>query len=78
MLSFIAVAAIFAHSLQAHPGHDVHHEALERRQFYQSLAPEKRSLAHCAPHLHSRGISENAQVRRTGHVVAKRDESPGE
>ncbi|RGP60421.1 hypothetical protein FLONG3_10887 [Fusarium longipes] len=63
VLASFAIAASIA---SAHPGHDIRHEILERREF---LASSKRSnLAHCADKLKARGIEARNVARRAAKV----------
>ncbi|KAI9149124.1 Catechol 1,2-dioxygenase 1 [Paramyrothecium foliicola] len=50
----------------AHPGHDVHEEALERRAFLESA--KRTSLSHCAEQLRARGIEALNAARRQAKV----------
>lgn len=52
----------------AHPGHDVAHEAAERRAYMQTA--KRTSLSHCADKLKARGI-EARNVARREAVVQK-------
>lgn len=57
------VAAALSAVVSAHPGHNVQHEALERRSILQKFS--KRSLAHCSEKKRARGVEEKAILRRS-------------
>jgi hypothetical protein len=63
LLTTFAVAASIA---SAHPGHDIAHEAAERREFLSSV--KRSSLAHCAPKLRARGVEARNIARRSAQV----------
>ncbi|KAH0367061.1 aromatic compound dioxygenase, partial [Aureobasidium melanogenum] len=48
----------------AHPGHDPREEALERRSYYDSVPPTKRSLNHCEAKIKARGLEQRSLARR--------------
>ncbi|KAK3905546.1 Intradiol ring-cleavage dioxygenase [Staphylotrichum tortipilum] len=60
--------ALLASLVTAHPGHDVAHEAAERREYLQTA--KRTSLAHCTEQLRARG-AEARNVARRQAVVEK-------
>lgn len=64
--SLLASFALAASIASAHPGHDIAHEAAERREFLNSV--KRSSLAHCAPKLRARGIEARNIARRSAQV----------
>ncbi|KAI1066616.1 hypothetical protein NW752_005660 [Fusarium irregulare] len=62
----LAGLALAANIASAHPGHDVAHEAAERREFLGSV--KRSSLAHCAPKLKARGVEARNVARRAVQV----------
>ena len=76
LLSSLAVAAILATSVSAHPGHDVRHEIETRAAFMKT---SKRDLSHCAAKMKARGLDHSAIQRRAAVAKAarqKRDLAP--
>lgn len=63
VLASFALAATIA---SAHPGHDIAHEAAERRDFLNSV--KRSSLAHCATKLKARGVEARNVARRSAQV----------
>ncbi|UZP34676.1 hypothetical protein NXS19_002492 [Fusarium pseudograminearum] len=63
VLASFALAATIA---SAHPGHDIAHEAAERRDFLNSA--KRSSLAHCATKLKARGVEARNVARRSAQV----------
>lgn len=59
-------------AVSAHPGHDVKAEALERREYYDSVPVHKRSLGQCAAKLKARGVAQKAHARREALLNKKR------
>ncbi|GAB7348937.1 hypothetical protein MBLNU459_g7623t1 [Dothideomycetes sp. NU459] len=68
LLGLVAGLSVVA----AHPGHDIAAEALERRQYYDSVPVEKRSLGQCASKLRARELAQRANARREALVTRKR------
>ncbi|KAH7242343.1 Intradiol ring-cleavage dioxygenase [Fusarium tricinctum] len=64
--SLLATFALAATIASAHPGHDVAHEAAERREFLSSV--KRSSLAHCATKLKARGVEARNVARRSAQV----------
>ncbi|KAK4458229.1 Intradiol ring-cleavage dioxygenase [Cladorrhinum samala] len=58
--------ALLSGIVSAHPGHDVAHEAAERREYLASV--KRSSLAHCADKLQARGISSRNVARRQARI----------
>lgn len=67
----LGFAAILG-AVSAHPGHDVKAEALERREYYDSVPIAKRSVGQCAAKLKARGINQKAHARREALLKNKR------
>ncbi|KAH0493479.1 hypothetical protein TgHK011_000147 [Trichoderma gracile] len=67
--SIAAIAAITSLS-QAHPGHDLTEEILERRQFVNSV--HRKDLSHCAERLRARGVEARSVARRSAAVEEAR------
>jgi len=75
----IAAVAALTSLVQAHPGHDLTEEILERRHFVNSV--HRKDLSHCADKLRARGIEARSIARRSAAVeearalkgVSKRD-----
>lgn len=66
-LAFLAASAL------AHPGHDAQKEALERREYINSVPIERRSLKHCARRWEESGLSSRNHARRAAAVDAARE-----
>ncbi|KAF4344282.1 protocatechuate 3 4-dioxygenase beta subunit [Fusarium beomiforme] len=64
--SLLTTFALAASIVSAHPGHDIAHEAAERREFLNSV--KRSSLAHCAPKLRARGVEARNIARRSAQV----------
>lgn len=66
MVSLRTIVASLALSsvAAAHPGHDPREEALERRSYYDSVPPTKRSLSHCEAKIKARGLEQRSLARR--------------
>ncbi len=62
LIKAAAGLAVIAGFVAAHPGHDVAHEAAERRVFLQSV--KRTSLSHCAAKFNARGIEARNVARR--------------
>ncbi|KAI0892755.1 aromatic compound dioxygenase [Annulohypoxylon nitens] len=60
--------AILSGPVLAHPGHDISHEILERREFLNSI--KRTNLDHCAPKLRARGV-EKRNVERRAALLEK-------
>lgn len=69
----IALAALAATLVAAHPGHDHSAEQAARRDF---LALQQRGLGHCAEKLAMRGVTDRAALRRN-NVAEKLREKRG-
>lgn len=69
--SVLSLAAVLG-AVSAHPGHDVKAEALERRQYYDSVPIAKRSLGQCAEKLKARGLAARSHARREALLKKKR------
>lgn len=70
--SILGFAAVLG-AVSAHPGHDVKAEALERRQYYDSIPISKRSVGQCASKLKERGLAQKAHARRAAIMEEKRN-----
>lgn len=68
-LSTVAVAALLATIISAHPGHDVSHEIETRATFMKT---SKRDLAHCVPKMRARGLYHSSIQRRAAVAKAAR------
>ena len=68
-LSSLAVAAVLATSVSAHPGHDVRHEIEARAAF---MTNSKRDLSHCAAKMKARGLDQSSIQRRAAIAKAER------
>ncbi|KEQ62636.1 aromatic compound dioxygenase [Aureobasidium melanogenum CBS 110374] len=66
MVSFRTIIASMALTslVAAHPGHDPREEALERRSYYDSVPPIKRSLNHREAKIKARGLEQRSLARR--------------
>ncbi|KAG5813737.1 hypothetical protein H9Q74_004578 [Fusarium xylarioides] len=64
--SLLTTFALAASIASAHPGHDIAHEAAERREFLSSV--KRSSLAHCASKLRARGVEARNIARRSAQV----------
>ncbi|KAK4215037.1 aromatic compound dioxygenase [Rhypophila decipiens] len=62
--SLVAVF-LLGHAIQAHPGHDVHHEAALRRHY---LSVQDNSLDHCAEVFAAEGVHRRTIDRRAARV----------
>ncbi|KAI1208505.1 aromatic compound dioxygenase [Annulohypoxylon truncatum] len=60
--SVVSGLAVLSGPVLAHPGHDVSHEILERREFLNSV--KRTNLDHCAPKLRARGVEQRNVERR--------------
>ncbi|KAG9948871.1 aromatic compound dioxygenase, partial [Aureobasidium melanogenum] len=63
-LKTIVASLALASFVAAHPGHDPREEALERRSYYDSVPPTKRSLNHCEAKIKARGLEQRSLARR--------------
>ena len=68
VIASLALTSIAA----AHPGHDPHEEALERRAYYDSVPLAKRSLSHCEAKIKARGLEQRSLARRAALVANAR------
>lgn len=59
------VVALLGQTIQAHPGHDVHHEAALRRHY---LSMQANNLDHCDETLKAEGVHHRAIGRRATRV----------
>lgn len=66
----LVAGMLLAGAVSAHPGHDVAHEALERREYLASV--KRSSLAHCAGALKARGVESRNVARRSARIEAER------
>ncbi|KAL5621984.1 hypothetical protein BROUX41_005929 [Berkeleyomyces rouxiae] len=66
----LASMALASTLVSAHPGHSVAEEALERRNYLNTV--KRASLAHCATKLKARGVTERNIARRTAQVEKAR------
>lgn len=62
-LLFLAFVLFFL-AVEAHPGHDHSHEVNQRATYLNDAPVHKRSIAHCAEKLRSRGNHEKMMKRR--------------
>jgi hypothetical protein len=68
-LSSLAITAILAASVSAHPGHDVQHEIEARAAFMKTSG---RDLSHCAAKMKARGLDHSSIQRRAAVAKAAR------
>lgn len=68
VIASLALTSIAA----AHPGHDPHEEALERRAYYDSVPLAKRSLSHCEAKIKARGLEQRSLARRAALATTAR------
>ncbi|KAG9858487.1 aromatic compound dioxygenase, partial [Aureobasidium melanogenum] len=71
-LKTIIASLALASFAAAHPGHDPREEALERRSFYNSVPPIKRSLNHCEAKIKARGLEQRSLSRREALTTSAR------
>lgn len=71
--TIVSGLTLLAGSVIAHPGHDVAHEAQERREFLSSV--KRTDLSHCATKLKARGVDKRNVARRTAQVNKARTKS---
>lgn len=62
-LSLVLLCALLARNAVSHPGHDPAEEIAERAEYLNQAS--RRSLAHCAESLKTRGIHKRAHARRS-------------
>lgn len=68
--SSIAISAALMCLVQAHPGHDLSDEILERRNFVNSV--RRNDLSHCADKLRARGVEDRGIARRSAAIKQAR------
>ncbi|EGR44065.1 uncharacterized protein TRIREDRAFT_71094 [Trichoderma reesei QM6a] len=68
--SSIAAVAAITNLVQAHPGHDLTEEILERRNFVNSI--HRKDLSHCTEKLRARGVEARSIARRSAAVEEAR------
>src|SRR5699024_825719 len=66
------VVLLLADAIAAHPGHDIAHEAAERRQFLNSV--QRSSISHCADKLKARGVQARNIARRSAQISQVRQQ----
>lgn len=71
LANFVTGVLVLSKVVTAHPGHDVNHEAAERREFLNSV--ERSSLAHCSEKLKARGIEARNIARRSARISKVRE-----
>ncbi|KAH7320576.1 putative extracellular dioxygenase [Stachybotrys elegans] len=67
---FLTLVALVAGRVEAHPGHDLTEEFMERRSFVNSVSQV--SLSHCADKLRARGVEDRNVARRAAALEAAR------
>lgn len=65
-LASLLAVTLLGRATQAHPGHDVHHEAALRRHY---LSVQENSLDHCAEVFAAEGVHRRTIERRSARVA---------